>query len=258
MTRRDVIIPAGGTINAAYAQAIGSPHRALAPFGPARVPVLQIVVDALRGSGCAGQIVCLAPPDVAARIRDVDQWLPASDRGPDNILRGLAALPSPDAPAWVCASDLPLLTSDTVAGFAERCDDECAVSVGLVSEGRYNAAYPGAPPSQFVPLRDAGPVTISGLFGVRPSALLAHAGRLARVFEARKSQARMARLLGPRLLWQWATGTLTAQAIAARTERLLHCRVEALADVAPSLACDMDTADDYTYAHQLYTARLVS
>jgi len=257
VTRRDVIIPAGGTISAAYAEKIGSPHRALAPLGPARVPVLQCVVDTLRQSGCAGRIVCVAPPGVAARINDVDTWLPAGDRGPDNILRGLAALPMPDAPAWVCASDLPLLTPGAVAEFAERCDPTCAVSVGLVREGSYNAAYPSAPPSQFVPLRDAGPVTVSGLFGVRPSALLAHAGSLARVFDARKSQARMARLLGPRLLWQWATGTLTARAVAARAERILGCQVEALANVAPSLACDMDTADDYTHAHQFYTARLV-
>lgn len=259
MIRRDVIIPAGGTIDAAFAGRIGTSVRALAPFGPQGMPALQIVVDALRASGTIARIIVAADDAVRGRVTGVDAWIADTGNGSANILRGLAFLPDADAPALVCASDLPLIAPQDVAAFAAQCDTDSDLTVGLIGGDAYSAAYPDAPPSQFVLLRDAGPVTLSGLFGVRPSALLRNEARLAQAVAARKSQARMAGLLGPRLLWQWATRTLTLTGLTARAEALLHCRVQILQqDIAPALACDMDMADDYTYAHQIYASRLVS
>lgn len=258
MTRYDVVIPAGGTINSEYAQLIGTPCRALAPFGPARTPVLQIVVDALRASGCVRRIVCVAPPQTANCIAGVNLWLPAAPHGTENILRGLDVLDDLNAPALVCTSDLPLVGPADIAGFCAQCDPSADVTLGLVRAGTYNQAFPGAPPSTFVGLRDVGPVTIGGLFAVRPSSLLDNHALFARAFEARKNQWSMAQLLGPRLVAQFLTHRLTLKAITQRAETLLCCRAQILLDTAPALASDMDTADDYTYAHQNYTARLVS
>lgn len=258
MTPYDVVIPAGGTIDSEYAQLIGTPCRALAPFGPARTPVLQIVVDALRASGCVRRIVCVAPRHIADGIGGVDLWLPAAPHGTENILRGLDALDDLNAPALVCTSDLPLVGPAAIADFCARCDPNADVTLGLVRADAYNQAFPGAPPSTFVGLRDVGPVTIGGLFAVRPSSLLDNHALFARAFEARKNQWSMAQLLGPRLVAQFLTHRLTLKAITQRAEMLLRCRAQILLDTAPALACDMDTADDYTYAHQNYTARLVS
>ncbi len=254
----DVVIPAGGTIDSEYAALIGTPCRALAPFGPARTPVLQIVVEALRASGCVRRIVCVAPAGAADCIAGVDAWLPAAPSGTENILRGLDALDNLNVPALVCTSDLPLVGPADIAGFCAHCDPAADVTLGLVQADAYNQAFLGAPPSTFVPLRDAGPVTISGLFAVRPALLLNNRLLLNRAFQSRKSQPRMVSLLGPRLVAQFLTHRLTLEAITQRAETLLRCRAQILLDTAPALACDMDTADDYTYAHQNYTARLVS
>ncbi len=245
---RDVVVPAGGVISAEYARAIGSPHRALAPVGPGRTPVLQIVVDALRASGVVRQIIGVTAEPVAQKVSGVDVWLPAGDSGPENILRGLAALPTPDAPALVCTSDLPLLTPDAVRAFVAHCDAEAEVTLGLVTAAAYEEAFPGAPPSEWVHLRDAGPVTLGGLFGIRPALLQRNTLLLADAMAARKSQFGMVRLLGPRLVWQWATRSLTLAALTARGETLLGCRTQILRDAAPALALDIDTEDDYTDA----------
>ncbi len=58
----------------------------------------------------------------------------------------------------------------------------------------------------------------------------------------------MAGLLGPRLLWGWATRTLNLQMLTARAEHLLGGPVQVVTDTSPLLAYDIDTADDYTYA----------
>lgn len=246
--RRDVVIPAGGSISENYARIVGTQYRALAPVGPERRPVMQIVVDALRASGSVGRIVGVAAGPVAAAIDDVDLWLPAAAGGPANILRGLAALEDAGAPALVCASDLPLMTPEAVAAFVSPCRADVDVTLGMVSGPVYEAAFPDAPPSQWVELRDAGPVTLGGLFGLRPAFWLRQEPMLTSVFESRKSQWRMARLLGPRLLWQWAARKLTLQALVARGETLLGGRAQVLRDVSPRLAFDIDTEDDYTYA----------
>ncbi len=245
---RNVVIPAGGVIPEEYARALGTPFRALAPLGPERRPVMQMVVDALRDSGAVGRVVGVAAEPVQTLIRGVDVWLTAGDGGPDNIRRGLAALPDAGTPALVCTSDLPLLTPQAVADFAARCDGGADVSFALVRASEYEAAFPDAPPSEWVTLRDAGPVTLGGLFGIRPDFLQRQEIMLARVFESRKHQWRMARLLGPRLLWQWATHTLTLPTLVARGETILGGRAQVVRDAAPCLAFDIDNADDYTYA----------
>lgn len=249
MTVFDIVIPAGGTIDADFAARIGSPYRALAPLGSDKMPVLQHVVDTLRALGAVGQIVCAAPDAVQAAVSGVDLWLVAGDSGPQNILAGLRTLP-PDTLALVCTSDLPLMTPDAVKRFVSALTPETAVSVGLVRADAYTAAYPDAPPSTFVELRDTGPVTLAGLFAVRPAALFQRQALLDSLFGARKSQARMAGILGPRLLLAWLTHRLTQAALTARAETLLGARVQVIDHTDPALAYDMDTAEDYEYATQ--------
>lgn len=250
-SRLDVVIPAGGTIDAEFARRIGSPHRALAPLGAQGKSVLQHVIDTLRSSEVAGQIVCAAPDAVQSVIDGVDHWLPAESSGPQNILAGLRSLP-PEATALVCTSDLPLMTPEAVRQFVAALTPESAVAVGMVRAESYTAAYPDAPPSTFVALRDAGPVTLAGLFAVRPAALFRQQALLNGLFGARKSQLRMAGILGPRLLLAWAAGRLSQAALTARAEALLTAPVQVVDYTDPALAYDMDTVDDYDYAAHLW------
>jgi len=243
----DVVIPAGGTIDAAYADAIGSPYRSLAPLGSEGTSVLQRIVDTLRASGDISRIIGVAPEAVSSVIRDVDLWLPAGGSGTDNIRTGLREA-TPGRPALVCASDLPLLTPGSIHDFLAACRPEAEVAVGLVRADDYNAAFPDAPPSEFVRLADAGPVTLSGVFLVHPDLLVRHDPLFRRMFGARKEQWRMAGLFGPRLLWQFATKTLRLRDIVARAEDILGGPVQVVEGVAPALAYDIDNHDDYTYA----------
>lgn len=243
----DVVIPAGGVIDDAYAQAIGSLYRPLAPLGPEGTPILQHIVDTLRATGDIGRIVCVAPEAVSSVISGVDLWLPTGKSGTDNIRLGLAKA-TPGRPAIVCTSDLPLLTASCVRDFLAACRPDVEVAVGLVKADDYNAAFPDAPPSEFVRLADAGPVTLGGVFLVHPDLLVRREALFRKIFQSRKEQWRMAGLLGPRLLWQFATKTLRLQDIVARAETILGGPVQVVEGVAPTLAYDIDTHDDYTYA----------
>ncbi len=91
-------------------------------------------------------------------------------------------------------------------------------------------------------------MTLGGLFVVRPDLLIRQDDLFRRLFGARKDQWRMAGLLGPRLLWQFATKTLRLRDIVSRAETLLGGTVQVIPNTAPDLAYDIDTRDDYTYA----------
>jgi CTP:molybdopterin cytidylyltransferase MocA len=244
----DVVIPAAGSISDDYARVIGTPYRALARLGADRRPVLQTVVDSFRASGLVRRIIVIAQDAVASEVDSVDLWLPPTGNGATNTLRGLAALEAPTVPALVCTSDLPFLTGPTVRDFVSKCRPDADICLGLVSAQAYGAAFPDAPQSVWVTLRDIGPVTIGGLFCVRPSCLMRQERMLIKIFESRKSQWMMARLLGPLLLCRWALRSLTLAALQARGEAVLSARAQVVRDVAPQLSFDIDTEDDYTYA----------
>ncbi|WP_119319180.1 molybdenum cofactor guanylyltransferase [Capsulimonas corticalis] len=242
----DAVIPAGGEIDAAYQDAAGSRHRALAPIGRSQTPVMQIVVDALRGSGAVASIIAVGHPDLQSKIQGVDRWIDAAPSGPENILAGLAQAKTPMA--LVCTSDLPFLQAQSVAAFAERIPADADIALGLVDADEFNRAYHDAPPSTFVTLRGMAPATISGLFATRPKTLIDNSDLLRTAFESRKSQWRSAQLLGPRLTWRFLTRSLALGAVVQRAEAILGCRAAVLEGSAPDLAFDIDAVEDYQYA----------
>jgi CTP:molybdopterin cytidylyltransferase MocA len=251
-----VVIPAGGEIDGDYASLAGTEIRALAPIGADRPPVLQIVVDALRGSGKTGTIIVVGPDTLKSRIDGVDLWLPEGplaghpeiSAGPANVLRGLRELPR-DRAALVCTSDLPFLTAEAVADFVDRADTASSISAGLVSDRAYLERFPQSPESEFVSLSETGPITMGCLFCLRPDVLLDRMDLVMGAFTARKSQWGLVRLLGPKLVWQYAVRRLSLEAVRGRIERLLSCGIGIVHDAMPETAFDIDTPEDYAYAN---------
>lgn len=253
----NIVIPAGGEIEGDFAAKAGGAIRALAPIGGR--PVLQLVVDALRASGAAGRIVVIGPEALQSKVDGVDRWLiePGSltlpngasiSGGPANVLMGLRELTA-DRPALMCTSDLPFLTAEAVADFVDRLVPGASLTAGLLTGHAYTERFPDAPESRFVPLADAGPSTLGCLFAVRPEAILGKMDLVMQVFNARKSQWGMVRLLGPRLLWEFAIRRMSARSIVARVEKLLDCDIGLVENAAPETAFDIDTVEDYLYAN---------
>lgn len=252
--RYNVIIPAGGSIDSDYRKRIGVDVRALAPFGPDRVPVIQIVVDMLRNSPYTGKITIVGNEALQSAITDIDDWLPSTGNGIGNIIAGIENYKH-DTHVLICASDLPLITVPNVDDFIRRIPSDVDLAAGIVTAASYNSKFYDASPSEFVTLREIGPVTMGGLFYINPSVLLRNEARIKEVFEARKSQWKMASLLGPALILQYITRRMRLKSIKERIEHLLKCKIGIVADIAPELAFDIDTADDYTYATRNYAGR---
>ncbi|MCW5943423.1 MAG: nucleotidyltransferase family protein [Fimbriimonadaceae bacterium] len=245
----DAIVPAGGTIDDAFAAEVGTPYKALVRFGDATL--LQLILGAIRETGRVKRILVIGPKAVQEHARPLaDVVLDEGTSGPDNILRGIVYLRENTAGSLgkvlVVTSDLPFLTGDTLNRFVDSCRSDMDFSVPLIGRPAFEAAFPGAP-ATFVPLRE-GSVTTGCAYYVDADVLERGRAHIEAVFQNRKSKFGMAKLLGLPFVWKFLTKSLRLPDIEHKASQLLGCRGAAVPDSPPELAFDIDYVDDYRYA----------
>ena len=229
--RYDVVIPAGGTIDAAFRQAIGAEHRALAPVGPEGQACLA------AGRPCSARQRGRLKRSLWSRPRLFREAIErrgclasgGAGRGSEHS-GGIGGSRSPSPMAIVCASDLPLLTAESDGRFfwslprrrgslgrfgARRCLQSNVLRCAAVSVCPVVRCRAG----------DAGRAVSRCIRAI----VVRHEALFRRMFQSRKAQWRMAGLLGPRLLWGWATRTLSLRLLTERAEHLLGGPVQSRA-----------------------------
>jgi len=237
-----VVITAGGTSPADFAQAIGSPYKALAPVGSRCC--IDLVVDAARGLAPAG-IAVIAPDAVAAHLgTTVDRIVPAAGDGIINITRALNVFPDATQLLYLTC-DLPFLTTPALADFIARAGT-VAVAMALADGASYIAEYPGA--ADHTIALGTERIANGSVFLIDRAAIAPVEAAAGRFFRARKSLPRLAMLLGPRLLAKFALRRLRIADIEARARTVLGVEARAVRGCSPSLCYDIDSAAEWAYA----------
>lgn len=236
------VITAGGRVDGEFAGVLGTPVKALAPFGDTNF--LQITIDALRGAGVE-RIAIVGGAQVRSACADrVEQFIDESPEGAENLRRALHAWNS-DAPLLYLTSDMPFITAQTLSAFLARVPDATLV-LPLTEWEEFDRRFPGAPPFG---------ITLGGERIVNGGAFVIPAGAHDRIerfatkfFDARKSVWRMAQLTGPTLLLQFVFRRLSVAQLEAHARRLLGVPALALRSAPPELAYDVDVLEEYRYA----------
>jgi hypothetical protein len=252
MNRVHALLPSAGRIEAPFSDGAGASVKALIEIGGQTL--LERSIHALRESGAVDQIVVIGPPEVlehpASRLADLaleDGGAGAS--APDNIFRGLEQLPpGEEARALVVTTDLPFIGARAVREFVGACPPDKQISISVCEREPFEKRFPDAG-GEWVRLRD-GQWTIGGLYLLDAAALLQARPHMERLFQTRKSQWQMARLLGPLFIARFATKRLSTAHILERCERVLGCSGAAVA-CAPELAFDVDTLDEFAFAKRM-------
>lgn len=236
------VITAGGTVDGAFAEAIGSKVKALAPFG-ART-LLDVVLDACADAGIDG-IALIGGAEVRAYAgaRDRVRVLDALADGRTNVLRALDAWPGERF--VYLTSDLPFADAAGLRDLIARSTDY-ALTMALADVGAYEARFPGAP-AHSVALRGER-VANGNAFVIAPSAVEPVRRLATQFFDARKSLPRIALLLGPSMCLRFATKQLGIADLEAYGRRRLGIAVGAIRGCNPGLCYDVDTLEEYTYA----------
>lgn len=236
------VITAGGRVDGEFAGVLGTPVKALAPFGDATF--LHITIDALRGAGVE-RIAVVGGTEVRSACNGcVEQFIAESADGAENLRRALHAW-SCDAPLLYLTSDMPFITAQTLRAFLSRVPD-AALVLPLTEWDEFDRRFPGAPPFG---VTLAGERIVNGGAFVIPARAHDRIERFAmQFFDARKSVWRMARLTGPMLLLQFAFRRLSVLQLETHARRLLGVPALAMRNAPPELAYDVDVLEEYRYA----------
>jgi len=235
------VVTAGGRVDGAFAKEIGTPLKALAPFGGG--VLLDVILAAIAAAGIA-DVAVVGDPAVLARAGSRARLVPAAADGATNIARALEAWPNGDDLLFA-TSDLPFATATDLRAFL-NAGSGYDLTLPLAAGAAYDAAFPGAPPH--VTTLGGERVANGSVFFIRGAARAPVATVAGQFFAARKSAFGMARLLGVPLLLQYLVGRLRIADVEARAERVLGVRAAAIRDAAPALCFDVDTLEDYRYA----------
>ena len=246
----DAVLPAGGRITGDFAAQVGTEIKALIRFNGETI--LRRTIRTLRETGRIRQIIVIGSEEVAEETRccgaDVIA-LPEKPTGTENILSGLAYVAqTPGQKAFVVPTDLPFATPEALLAVLDAGNAQTEVLVPVVRREDFERAFPGVQ-SIYVPLRE-GEMTLGCAFRLDPNAILRNQAALDRVFNARKSNMAMAKLLGVGFILRYLTKTLSVLHIEARCEAILGCRGAAMLNAPASLAYDIDTPEDYEFACQ--------
>ncbi|HZX67306.1 MAG TPA: NTP transferase domain-containing protein, partial [Candidatus Elarobacter sp.] len=192
------VITAGGLVDGAFADAIGTTVKALAPFGPGTL--LDVVLDACAGAGIEGAAV-IGGAEVRARLagRDVRVIDAAADGG-TNVLRALDAWPGERF--LYLTSDVPFATASGLRDLIVR-SEPFALTMALADVDAYEARFPEAPEHSVAVGGER--VANGNAFAIAPQAVGPARELATRFFDARKSLPKLALLLGPVMCLRFAT-----------------------------------------------------
>lgn len=238
------VVTAGGRLEGALAEATGQSVKALVALND--IPMLSRVLEALAASDRVGDTVIVGPVEhLEPHVTHPNRLLAEGDSGIENLSRGLQAVDAGEGFALFAASDLPFLCAESVRWLIDNAPEDADIVFPITDRQRYEARFPGTP-GAWTKLRD-GELTGGSVFLMRPAAIQRNHGLIEKVFNARKSQWELARLLGLGFALKFATGGLTVAAAEARATALTGCRCRALPDAHPHLACDLDTHEEWLY-----------
>jgi CTP:molybdopterin cytidylyltransferase MocA len=239
--RMRAVITAGGLVDGAFADAIGTRVKALARFGTRTL--LDVALDACAGAGIDG-VAVIGGDEVREHLRGGRaRLLDAADDGGTNVLRALAAWPGERF--VYLTSDMPFASADGVRDLIAR-SEPFAVTMALADVDAYEAHFPGAPEHSVA--LGGERVANGNAFVVAPEAVAPARALATQLFAARKSLLKLALLLGPAMCLRFATKRLTIADLEAYGRRRLGVPVGALRGCDPGLCYDVDTLEEYEYA----------
>lgn len=203
--------------------------------------MLSLAIEAARSAG-ASEIAIVGGEEVRAACgHDVERVIPERESGAENLALALEAWPGD---LLYLTSDLPYIHAEGVKDFAHRAGG--TLSIALAEGAAFARRFPGA---GGFGITIGGERVVNGGVFFLPAAVVSRVTMLAaRLFEARKSRWRMARLAGPDLLLRFAIGTLTIANLEQRATRILGIEARAVRGCAPELAYDCDDLAAYRYA----------
>ncbi len=247
----DAVVLAGGPPDDVAAVESGAPNKAFIHIGG--MTLVERTLRALRSAPSIARIIVVAPAITRTdtTLKLADERRPDGLRIRDSLANGLAGLPLGDD-VLIAASDMPILTPDSIDDFVTRVHDAAAdICYGCVEQTCHREQFPDVPHT-WVRLRE-GTFCGAGLVALKPRAWPALEAFIERLGAARKNPLRLARLFGPDILLKYALRRLSIADAEERAARLLGVHARAIISPFPQIAVNVDRVSDVALARAIIT-----
>lgn len=240
----NAVVVAGGFASPALSEVTGERRKGLIRLGGREA--ISYVLSALRGADGLGKVALVGPPEMEP-LADGVIFVSEGRNVSENILLGIGALDieSSADPVLVLPSDLPLLRSEDVTAFLGRLPNGIGAAASFVRRDRVESEQPGAPYTYIKVLE--GQFATGGLSMVTPAVASRLADLIEQLHQSRKSQLRVALMLGLGLLVRFRLGRLRIDQGVRAVRGLIGEDVWADLDASPRTSLDLDGPEDYIY-----------
>ena len=213
-------------------------------------PMVDRVVKALISVEQLKRITVVIPEGILSEDVKERVWrvVPPGNTMMDS-LRNAFNVMNPTEPVLVVTSDIPLITSEALMDFLERCQQRPAdIYYSFVPREISEKKYPGVHRT-YVHLKD-GVFTGGNIIVIHPRVVSEHSRRIAQAVALRKKPIQLCRLLGFRFVIKLLFGQLTVSEIEHRVEKILHLRAAGIVSPFPEVGIDVDKPSDLDLARK--------
>lgn len=239
----DAIVLAGSVNNGRLRECSEEAYEAMVKIG--QRPMISYVVEALQKSSMINRIVIAGPfHEMTTLFKNKDRvmFAPGGKTPVETLLQALEVL-GPAGKVLVATSDIPLLSTDSVADFIKQCSKhEADFYYPIVSKEINEARFPGVKRT-YVKLKE-GTFTGGNLFLIDAQIAKPCAAKAEEIVRMRKSPFDLARLVGWRFLFKFLLKILTLKEAEVTVSRMLEIKGRVIISEFPEVGIDVDKPSD--------------
>jgi GTP:adenosylcobinamide-phosphate guanylyltransferase len=243
----NALVMAGRANTGVFKEVSSAPNEALIEIGSRTM--LDYVLAALTGASSVKRVVVAGTDDVRARLPEGVGHVPSGDDLIANVVRGVEALGS-ELPVMLVTSDIPLITAEIVDRYVAQCQARPAeLYYPAITRHSAEQRFPGVKRT-YATLRE-GTFTGGNIFIVNPRLVTLFAEKARSFFQARKSPAKMARLLGLLFLIKLRLGMLSVAELEVKVSRMFGFKGVVIICEDPEIGVDVDKLSDLELARRV-------
>ncbi len=254
-TRRktDALVLAGGLNDEAMLRLTGEKARCFIKVG--ELPLLEIVLKALRGCSAVGRITCVGNAERLEHLRGtlIDDIIPEGESLQENFLNGLKSFENSDY-VLVTTADIPLISAEIFDNlFSLFSRDEVDLYYPIIPIDIVEARFPGG--KRTVQKLKEGEFTGGNIFLLNPGAVIRNKPKFDRIIECRKNKYEMVKLFGLPFIIKYMTNNLDLASLEKKAFNILGCSVKGVPCPHAEVGFDIDKPEDYKVAVEVIKKR---
>jgi len=251
--KTDALVLAGGLNGEEMLRITGEKARCFIKMG--KIPILEFVLTALRGSPYVGKITIVGNPEMLSPYKGklVDEIIPEASNLQENFFNGLIAAGDTDY-LLVSSADIPLISADIIDNlFKLFSREESDIYYPIIPINVVDAKFPGG--KRTVQKLKEGDFTGGNLFVLNPKSILKNRHKFDRLIEARKSKSEMIKLFGMGFVFKYLTKSLDIASLEAKASSILGSKTKAINCPHAEVGFDVDKPEDYKVALEVIRKR---